>query len=224
MDFLLLEESERRAARAELAHRALVAARARGAEAAADFTTFVDITTPGYQWGWFHREVCRELQNFLAAIERGERPRLMLMAPPRHGKTQLISRCFPAYVLGRHPDWPIIATSYSDDLASRNNLDVQRIIDSGAYETIFPETRLRSPTAKGRWIRTSSLFEIVGKGGSYRSAGVGGSITGMGARVIVIDDPIKDAAEAESQTVLDAAWDWYRGTSTPARMARRASC
>jgi len=136
----------------------------------------------------------------------------MLCAPPRHGKTELVSRKFPAYVFGHHPDWPIIATSYSDDLASRNNLDLQRVIDSEAYSTIFPETRLRSPTAKGRWIRTSGLFEVVKKGGSYRSAGVGGSITGMGARVIIIDDPIKDAAEAESQTVLDAAWDWYQGT------------
>ena len=213
MDYrLLLKESEYRAVRAELAHRAFIAARARGEEAAADFATFVDVTTPGYLWGWFNREVCRELQSFLAAIERGERPRLMLCAPPRHGKTELVSRKFPAYVLGKHPDWPIIATSYSDDLASRNNVDLQRVIDSEAYSTIFPETRLRSTTARGKWFRTSSLLEIVNKGGSYRSAGVGGSITGMGARVIIIDDPIKDAASAESETVLEAVWNWYQGT------------
>ena len=103
---------------------------------------FVYATCPGYLMGWVHEEVCAELDAFLAAVQCKASPCLLLTMPPRHGKSEIASRRFPAYALGRYPDLSIIATSYSADLASRMNRDVQRAIDDEAYSEIFPGTRL----------------------------------------------------------------------------------
>ncbi len=167
-----------------------------------------------YLMGWFHRELCQELDAFLAAVERGESPRLIIEAPPRHGKSELASRLLPAYALGRNPDLEIIASSYSGDLASAMNRDVQRIIDSQEYP--FLGTRLWGSSSRsavgGSYLRNSDVFEVVGTGGSYKSSGVGGGITGHGMRLGIVDDPIKDAEEAHSQTVRDKVWDWFTST------------
>lgn len=170
-----------------------------------DFTLH---TYPDYEAGWFHRTVAAELDAFFAAVSRRESPRLMVFAPPRHGKSELFSRRGPAFFLGRHPDLSIIATSYAESLAGDMNRDVQRIIDSDEYKNIFPATRLG-----GGALRNSDIFEITGHRGRYRSAGVGGGITGQGAHLLIIDDPVKDAAQANSQTYRDNAWNWYRTTA-----------
>lgn len=140
----------------------------------------------------------------------------MVFAPPRHGKSEIVSRRLPAYILGRDPNAQIIACSYSDDLAGRNNRDVQRIIDSDGYRALFPQTQLFGKfvrnQASGRWLRNSDLFEIPGFRGAYRSAGVGGGITGMGCTYGVIDDPIKNEEEAYSPTVRRKILDWYQST------------
>jgi hypothetical protein len=146
---------------------------------------FILLTYPGYRAGWFQREVCSKLDAFLDAVRRRESPRLMIFAPPRHGKSQIFSRHGPAYALGRDPDLNIIATSYSADLASRMNRDVQRIIDDERYREVFPGVGLSGSnsrtSAAGSYMRTSDIFEVVGHEGVYRSAGVGGGILGMGA-------------------------------------------
>lgn len=177
---------------------------------------FVRYTYPGYQMGWVHEEICCELDNFLAAVAAGQSPRLMITVPPRHGKSELASIRFPAYVFGRYPDMSLISTSYSADLASRMNRSVQRVIDSELYHHVFPGTSLSGKnvrsTAEGSYLRNSDIFEIVGHRGSYRSAGVGGGITGMGGDILNIDDPIKDRAEADSPTIREKVWDWYTST------------
>jgi hypothetical protein len=91
-----------------------------------DFTTY---TYPGYEVNWHHREICRYLDRFIA----GEIKRLMVFAPPRSGKSELVSRRLPAFILGKRPDTTIIATSYGADLARRMNRDVQRIMDEDEY-------------------------------------------------------------------------------------------
>lgn len=134
---------------------------------------------------------------------------------PTHN-SELVSRRLPAYLLGRNPDARIIACSYSADLASRMNRDVQRIIDSESFPSLFPETQLygrnNRSNADGAYLRNSDLFEIVGYRGSYRSAGIGGGITGMGMDYGVIDDPLKNREEADSPTVREAIWEWYTST------------
>lgn len=169
---------------------------------------FVKYTMPGYLMGWVHETICRELDSFLAAVIAKQSPRLMLELPPRHGKSELATRRFPASVFGRFPDMSILNASYSGDLSSRMNIDVQRIMDSEKYADLFPGV---VAGGKGRQ-RNSELFEIAGHSGSYRSAGVGGGITGMGGDILIVDDPIKDRAEADSQTIRDKVYDWYTST------------
>ena len=180
-------------------------------------SNFVLETTPGYQMGWVHREICDELDGFLQDIADKKSPRLIICMPPRSGKSEIVSRSFPAYAFGLHPDMQIIATSYSADLTQRFSRDVQRKIDNPKYAEIFPETSLNSKNVKttsfGSVIRTAELFEIVGHRGAYRAAGVGGGITGMGADILCIDDPVKDRRDANSATIREALWDWYTSTA-----------
>jgi predicted phage terminase large subunit-like protein len=158
---------------------------------------------------WHHAAVCRTLDLFFHTDWLN---RLMIFLPPRAGKSELISRRFPAFILGNNPDAKIISCSYSADLASMFNRDVQRIIDSPEYRRIFPNTKLPDPKDKG-YVRTSDFFEIVKNKGQYRSAGAGGGITGYGCNYLLIDDIIKNQQEAESKTVLDGILKWYQTTA-----------
>lgn len=173
---------------------------------------FTEFTFPGYRAAWFHALICKALD----ALVEGSVTRLMLMMPPRHGKSELTSRRLPAYILGRDPDASIIACSYSADLASRFNRDAQRIMDADDYRAVFPETRLASENVRsssfGRYLRNSDIFEVVDHIGFYRAAGVGGGITGMGARYAVIDDPVKNAEEAASPVYRAKVLEWYKST------------
>ena len=174
-----------------------------------DFVLYVD---RNYQMNWHHQLLC----EYLDRLARKEIRRLMVFMPPRHGKSELVSRKFPAFLLGNKPDTSIIFCSYAADLASRMNRDVQRLIDSSEYAQLFPGSRLfgkniRS-TAKGSFLRNSDIFEIVGHRGVYRSAGVGGGITGMGGEYIIIDDPVKNREEADSATYREKVYDWYTST------------
>lgn len=185
-------------------------------EARNNLRMFVCVSMPTYSMGWVHRKICTELDAFLAAVVAKKSPRLMLTMPPRMGKSELASRRFPAYVLGRYPDMSIIGTSYGADLASRMNRDVQRIMETPIYAELFPESSLSGKavrtSATGSYLRNSDIFEIVGHKGGYRSSGVGGGITGMGCDIAIVDDPFKSRAEADSPTVRENVWEWYTST------------
>ena len=174
-----------------------------------DFTRY---TFPIFRENWHHRLMC----SYLERLVSGDIKRLMIFAPPRHTKSELVSRRLPAYAMGRNPDEMIISCSYSDSLAARMNRDVQRIIDSESYEELFPDSRLFGrnikTVANGAWLRNSDIFEIVGRRGVYRSAGIGGGITGMGGSLLIIDDPLKNQKEATSLTIRNAQWEWYTTT------------
>ena len=186
-----------------------ILARRRARETILGFTTY---TKPDYIVNWHHRALCDALDRLVD----GDLKRLMVFMPPRHGKSELVSRRLPAYILGRNPDLNIIACAYAADLASRMNRDVQRIIDSREYANGFPGTSLSGTTVRSKVgttsLRNSDLFEIVGRRGGYRSAGVGGGITGMGADFGIIDDPIKNQEEAGSSTTRERIWEWYTTT------------
>lgn len=175
-----------------------------------DFVTF---TKSDYQVNWHHKLMCDEIDDFL---KDPNRKRLMVFVGPRRGKSEIISRRLPAYAFGLNPNLQIIATSYGADLASAMNRDVQRVMDSAEYKMVFPNSYLNSRNvknmAKGSYIRTSDKFELVNNKGAYRSAGVGGAITGMGADLAIIDDPLKDWKEAMSPVRKQAVYDWYTST------------
>lgn len=188
------------------------------AEARQSLMGFTLYTNPLYETGWFNELLSAELDNFLAEVEAGNMPRLMIFAPPRSGKSEKASRRFPAYVLGKHPDWSVIACSYSSDLANRMSRDTQRIVGSKKYADVFPDTALPfSRSGAGGAIRTAELWEVVNgngdiHGGSYRAAGVNGGITGQGMNIGIIDDPAKDYKTASSPTYQEAVIDWYDTT------------
>lgn len=134
--------------------------------------------------------------------------------PPRHGKSLLSSILFPAWMLGNDPDHRIIATSYSADLSHTFSRQTRNLVASPEYREVFPDVEL-APDARavGQW-------ELADPNrGGYVSAGVGGSITGKGAGTLIIDDPVKDAEEAKSETMLEKIWEWY-GTTAYTRLQK----
>lgn len=190
---------------------------ARRESARRDLIDFIQFMSPSYQAGWVHMRLAAALERFLEGVRERRSPRLMVFMPPRHGKSEQVSRYFPAWAFGRNPDMSMIASSYAADLISRMNRDVQRIIDHSLYGQVFEGVGLYGKNirtvAGGSYLRNSDIFEIVGHKGVYRSTGVGGGITGMGADILNIDDPVKDFQEAQSPTIRQAVWDWYTSTA-----------
>lgn len=180
-----------------------------------NLAAFVKTTMPSYSIGWVHREICGRLMRFLNDVLNQKSPRLILTMPPRHGKSQLVSKHFPAWCFGVAPDISIISATWGSDLAMRVNKDVQRIMDSSVYGDIFPNSTLsrKGDRSSNKATRTTDLFEIPGYAGSFRSTGVGGGITGMGCDILNIDDPLKDRRDANSATVRQRIWDWYTSTA-----------
>lgn len=190
-------EIRRRAATKELQRRNLV-----------HFTTAF---TNGYRPGWVHKEVGEHLEAFMEAVDKGLSPRLMIFLPPRTGKTQLVSRCFPAFVLGHHPDWEIITATYGQDLADDIGRYVRSVLNDPEYATLFPNTQVSAGSNAADRIDTTAR-------GGYRAVGRGGSLTGRGAHVLLIDDPLKDDSEADSGKVQEGLRSWYL-TSARTRLA-----
>ncbi len=211
----LLAESERRQSnrevarlQAELQRRMLQAELARRG-----FADFVSYTFPGYQHSAFSLAVSTALDEFLRDVVAGLRPVLLLAAPPQHGKSELVSRRFPAYIFGKLPDTRLAACSYAADLAQDMNRDVQRIMMDDLYGDLFPEIRLnpkRVVTVESQARRNSERFDISGHRGYYVCAGVRGPLTGKSMDIGIIDDPIKSEEEARSPAVKKTIMAWYR--------------
>lgn len=177
------------------------------------FLNFIQYTMPNYQVNWHHKIICDEIDDFLINPDRRY---LMLFTPPRKGKSEIIARKLPAYYFGKHPDKKIIQAAYGDSLASGFNLAVQRTMDSPEYRKIFPNTLIpsedRSVKKKRGYVRNSKEFNILDNIGSYLSAGVDGPMTGEGFHLGLIDDPIKNAAEAYSTARNKRIWNWWETT------------
>lgn len=166
-----------------------------------------------YIEGWHTIELCTALDQ----IERGLIRFLLVEAPPRHSKSVHVSQLFPAHIVGNDPDKSVIVASYSGDLAADHGRETRNLIDSERYQLIFKTRLAPDSAAKSKW-NTQKLKPAedgeeekwVNTKGAYNAAGVGGSITGKGADVFVIDDSIKDRKEAESAVVRDSIWAWFR--------------
>jgi hypothetical protein len=128
----------------------------------------------------------------------------MLLCPPQHGKSQIISRRLPAYMLGLDPTRDVIAASATADLAEGFGRDNRNCINSAEYRNVFPDTQLSEDSAaKGRW--------STKQGANYVAVGVGGQLYGKGGAAI-IDDPFGSWADAQSELQREKVWDWYQGT------------
>lgn len=156
--------------------------------------------------GWWIEDEASQLQQFYEDFCVGKRPKLVLMAPPQHGKTLSIED-FIAWVFGKNPDLGLIFASYADERGTTVNSHLQRLIEGERYHKVFPDTELPA-RGSGQGERNSGFFEILSRKGSFRNTTIRGAITGMGLQIGIIDDPIKGRAEAASPTIRNMTWNW----------------
>jgi hypothetical protein len=164
---------------------------------------FCIANNPRYQPNWHHEVIADELEK--AESNESEWDLLILCMPPRHGKSELATINFPAWYLGRNPLNNIITASYSSELALDFGGKTRDIVCDEPYQQIFGISLKQDDKSKAKW-KTE-------QGGSYTSVGIGGAITGRGANVLIIDDPIKNHEEAESKLIRDKHWDWFTSTA-----------
>jgi len=149
------------------------------------------------------------LAEHLMAVEAGRIKRLIVELPPRHGKSETTTVKFPAWYLGRNTSKRVIIASHTASLAARFSMRARNDFEQFAPE-IWGVSLSKDASAMYRWdIEDPDMPEGQPPGGMI-AAGVGGPITGHGAHLAIIDDPVKDAEDANSETQREAKWDWYR--------------
>lgn len=165
--------------------------------ARSDLLLFTRRMFPTYEVADHHKRVALALH----AIERGDLDRLVITMPPRHGKSELASVHFPAWFLGRNPDQRVIAASYASSLAYRFSRRARNLM----AHPLWPfDVRTAGDLANVQ------QWDIEGHRGGYYAAGVGGGIAGHGANLLLIDDPVRSAEQADSETARESAWEWFR--------------
>jgi|KBSSwiStaDraftv2_1062776.scaffolds.fasta_scaffold81054_2 predicted phage terminase large subunit-like protein len=175
-----------------------------------DFWTYRCMVRPNLIEGWWQQEVADNLTTFWYDLKAGKRPKLVLGAPPQHGKSDTM-KDFCCWVAGKDPDSKTLFASYADELGMSCNLHMQRMMATPAYRAIFPKTRLyggEGGEGSGHRRRTTTFLEFVGRNGSFRNTTINGKINGFGLDLGVIDDPIKGRAEAQSTVIRDKTWNW----------------
>ena len=169
------------------------------------FMGFVNKCWPEFIGGRHHKIMA----NAFERVVNGECKRLIINMPPRHTKSEFASYLLPAWFLGKYPNKKVIQSSNTGELAVGFGRKVRNLVDSETYKAIFPNLELQQDSkAAGRW-NTS-------KGGDYFAIGVGGTVTGKGANLLIIDDPHSEqeaALAASNPDVFDKVTEWY--TSGP---------
>jgi predicted phage terminase large subunit-like protein len=166
-----------------------------------------------YHAGWVHKVIAAELMHFSEQVANKEAPRLMITMPPRHGKSMLASQYWPAWHLGNYPSHEFINTSYAQSLQMDFSRKIQELVKSEDYHHLFGNLGV---TKKNEAVERWSLYDFERDrrtGGGILAAGVGGPITGRGAHIFLIDDPVKNRDEAESATIRETAKSWYSSTA-----------
>ena len=145
-----------------------------------------------------HELIARELE----AVERGDTNRLIINCPPRHGKTQISTKTFPAWFVGRNPKQSVITATYNENFSLDLGSAVRNLLVSSMYQQVFPNVVLPNGS------RASDKM-VVENGGMLAFAGRGGTITGRGGDLLIIDDPLKGREEADSPAIREKLWNWY---------------
>lgn len=158
-----------------------------------------------YVVNWHHKIIANALNKWL----KGEIQNLIIEAPPRQGKSELVSCLMPPLALGLDPNDRIISAAYSLRLAKEFARNIQRYMSSKPYRNIFPNTRLATGKRDEFAERSAQKLDMVGHYGYYYSTSVGGSVTGLGGTKVNVDDPVQGAAQALSVVIRDAIWYWY---------------
>lgn len=173
-----------------------------------DLLTFIVETHPNFEVNWHHELMCKWLM-MLESPDFEDVQNVAVFAPPRHGKTEIVSRRFPAWCFGRNPGWEMICAQKNDKLAQDTGANVRDIVSSPEYREIFPHIGLKTDAkAAGRWVVQDTV--AGGKEGVYYAAGIGGTIIGRGANLLNIDDPL-DGEGASSPRQRQIAAQFYFG-------------
>lgn len=180
-------------------------------QARKDLLKYIQYTSKKYITSLFSTQVCNAIDKFLLDMAAGKRPILILQAPPQHGKSEVVSRRLPPYIVGKYPDWRIGCFSYSDDLSGAMSLDVRRNIVSRAHLRLFPANDIKRKYMLNR----DGEFTNPNGEGFYLARGIGSGATGRPLDIGIIDDPIKDAKEALSPTTKEGLWNWYQTVFKP---------
>lgn len=169
--------------------------------ATATFLDFCKYVWPEMLVGEHHIKIAEALDRVIA----GKCKRLMIAMPPRHGKSQMGSYLFPAYLMGKLPQSKLIVGSHTAELAQRFGRMIRNLVEDERYGELFPNTKLSVDSkAAGRWNTNA--------GGEAFFIGKGGAMTGRGGDIVVLDD-ILDEQDAVSETAMENTWEWY--TSGP---------
>ena len=173
------------------------------------FHSFIFMIREGYDMQWFHRYIADKLDAFA----NKEIKNLMILLPVQTGKSEIGSRLFPAFLLGKRPSDKIGLVTYNDTFAKKFNRQIQRNIMNPVYSQIFPKTNLQGSKlieAKfDNYTRNANEFEVINTGGSMITVGRDGQITGLPLDVLIIDDLYKNREEAVSPTVSEKIWTNY---------------
>ena len=164
-----------------------------------DLIAFCKLMMPDFIVGKHHRM----LADMLMAIERGDKDRICVNIPPRHGKSQLVSIFFPAWFLGRNPTKKVMMVSHTTDLAVDFGRKVRNLITTDAYRAVFPTTSLAQDSkSAGRW--------NTNVGGEYYACGIGSALAGRGADLLLVDDPHSEQDVINGNfEVFDKAYEWF---------------
>lgn len=155
------------------------------------------------------------MADALEAVDRGEITRLMVFMPPRHGKSRMVSQMFPCWALGRQPERQIVQSGYALPISMEHSRYARDLFVSPEFRRLFPEVHHVPQTAGQEAIpvaRQAAQEWGTVQRGRYYAVGVGGGLTGRGADIAIIDDPVKDREEANSPIVRKRVMDWYRST------------
>ncbi len=169
-----------------------------------DFLSYCKFVKHDYDIHWHHEILGQKLIEVYEKIKKGERARLIIQIPPRHGKSETSTILFPTWILAKDPKFQVMTASYSQEMAEWFGMKARDVMQSESFKALSG-VRLREDTqSKSKW--------LTQKNGGYLATGIGGSITGRGFNLGIIDDPIKNRDEAESLLIRNNIWDWFVST------------
>lgn len=193
-------------------------------EAAQDLCAFGEYVYPWWRAHDMHRAIAKELQDVIRFLETdGEEGngRLMILTPPQHGKSEETSRLLPAFALGKIPDLRVFLISYGADLAVGNSRAVRNLVLSQQYQAVFgAKSASEEPVMLSSDSRSSAAWDLAQPHrGGVLATGVNGSISGRAKGLAIIDDPIKNHKEAQSDDVRNDAWEFWVSSIRPRALA-----
>ena len=169
--------------------------------ARSSYLEYVKYTNQGYKESKFHNYLCNEIQKFIEKVDSSAFDILLLSVPPQFGKSTSVTETLPSYYLGKYPDKKVIICGYNEDFAIRfGRRNKEKIEEFGP--TLFPECKLAEAP------RSNVEFETTKKGRCI-SRGILSGLTGNTADLFIIDDPIKNRQEADSETTRNTIWNEY---------------